>query len=362
MLHAIIMAGGAGTRFWPASRVDRPKQLLALSGEQTMMQSTVSRLNNLCPAENIRVITNRRLVEPIAEQLPELPAQSIVGEPCKRDTAPCIGLAAEMVLAQDPEGVMVVMPADHVITPVDQFQSAIRSAEQLVAANPEQIVTFGIKPNYPATVFGYIERGQPIQDPNATCFQVARFREKPDADTAKQFLDSGNFYWNAGIFVWRAATIRQALETHAPGVSAHLKQIAASFGTAEYEQVLEREFTAIDGISIDFAVMEKHDNVAVIEAPFEWNDVGNWTALESLVGQDSHGNTLLGNQLAIDCENTIVRNDGPDSDGHLIATVGLRDMVVIRTQDATLIIEKSREAEVKKIVKELESRNWQQYL
>ena len=354
MLHAIIMAGGAGTRFWPASRNDRPKQLLAMSGEHTMIQSTVARLDGLCPAENIRVVTNQRLVGEIARQLPQLPEQAIVGEPCKRDTAPCVGLAAELVLADDPEGIMVVMPSDHVIQDVAAFRESIRAAQSLVEANPEQIVTFGIKPTYPATVFGYIERGPQLATDLAGAFQVARFREKPDSATAEQFLAAGNFYWNAGIFVWRASTIRDALKRFAPELSSHLAEIASALGRPDYPAVLEREFNAIQGISIDFAVMEKHKPVSVIEAPFDWNDVGNWTALESLLGQDAAGNTLVGNQLALDCRNTIVRNDGPDSEDHLVAVLGMEDTVVIRTPDATLVIPKSREAEVKKIVQALE--------
>ncbi len=225
MLYATIMAGGTGTRFWPASRKATPKQLLKLVGERSMLQSTVDRLEGLCRGDQLLIVTNQSLVDSIADQLPQIPRESVIGEPAKRDTAPCVGLAAAMVYAKDPDATMVVMPADHVIQPRDVFQQAMKHAAQLVAEDPTRIVTFGIKPTYPAEVFGYIERGQKMDVGHTfPTFEVSRFREKPDAVTAREFLDAGTFYWNSGIFVWKAATILEALQEFEPEMAAHLQE------------------------------------------------------------------------------------------------------------------------------------------
>lgn len=359
MLYAMIMAGGAGTRFWPASRKQTPKQLLKLAGDRSMIQSTVDRLAGLCPAENLMIVTNQILVDPIAGQLPEIPKSSIIGEPAKRDTAPCIGLAAAWVAAKDPDATMVVMPADHVISPDDVFQASLNHAAELVDADPSRIVTFGIKPTYPAEVFGYIERAdEGIAGAKFPSFEVERFREKPDAKTAEAFLAAGTFYWNAGIFVWKARTILEALQKHQPEMFAHIQKIAATIGTDEFDATLQTEFTAIKGTSIDYAVMENYDNVLVVEAPFAWDDLGNWTAVPRQKGVDEDGNTLVGKTLAVDTQGTLVYGD----EDHLIVTVGLEDCIVVRTQNATLVATKKDEAKIKQVVAELEKRAWKDLL
>ena len=358
MIHAVIMAGGAGTRFWPASRVDCPKQLLALSGERTMIQATVDRLGDLAPPERTLIVTNQRLVEPIARQLPELAADAIVGEPCKRDTAPCIGLSALLVSRDDEDGTMVVMPADHLIRPQAAFQQAIRRAVALVEEQPQRIVTFGIPPTYPAESFGYIERGAPLDDAAPPAFRVERFREKPSADVAREYLASGNFYWNGGIFIWKARTILAALAQYEPAMYAHLEAIAAAFGRDDYEDVLAREFAAIKGKSIDFAVMEHYQDVAVVEASFEWDDVGNWTSLARTQGADEQGNTIVGKHLGVDTAGTIVRGDGE----HLIVTVGLEDCIVVHTSDATLVANRHNEESIRRVVEMLKEKGWDEYL
>jgi mannose-1-phosphate guanylyltransferase len=359
MLYAMIMAGGAGTRFWPASRKQTPKQLLKLAGDRSMIQSTVDRLSGLCPPENLLIVTNQILVDPISDQLPNIPKASIIGEPAKRDTAPCIGLAAAWVAAQDPDATMVVMPADHVISPAKVFQASLNQAVELVDADPTRIVTFGIKPTYPAEVFGYIESsGNAIQGASFPSFEVARFREKPDAKTAAEFLAAGTFYWNAGIFVWKARTILNALQKHQPEMFAHLQKIAATIGTDNFDATLQTEFTAIKGTSIDYAVMENYDNVLVVEAPFSWDDLGNWTAVPRQKGVDANGNTLIGRTLTVDTQGTLVYGD----DDHLIVTVGLDDCIVVRTENATLIATKKDEAKIKQVVAELEKRDWKELL
>jgi len=364
MLHAIIMSGGTGTRFWPASRNDSPKQLLELVGGETMIRQTVDRLGDLVPPERQMVVTNRRLVEAMGGQLPELPAGAIVGEPCKRDTAPCIGLAALLVSRKDPDATMVVMPADHVIRPADKFQAAIREAAALVEESPGRIVTFGIKPTYPAEIFGYIHRGKQIESGAGTprlaapAFVVNSFKEKPFAETAQKYVASGEYYWNSGIFVWRAATILDALRKRQPEMLRHLETIVAAWDTPERDAVFDREFAAIKGISIDYAVMEHAADVAVIEAPFEWDDLGGWQSLARLAGTDVLGNTIVGRHLGLHTKGTIVRTD----DQHLVVTLGLEDCIVVHTPNATLVANKHDEEKIRQIVKELESRGWTEYL
>ena len=291
MLHAIIMAGGTGTRFWPASRNDSPKQLLRLVGEATMLRQTLDRLGDLVPNERRMVVTNKRLVEAMREQLPELPAAAIVGEPCKRDTAPCIGLAALLVSRNDPDATMVVMPADHVIRPAEKFQAAIRQAAAMVDESPGRIVTFGIQADVSGGDFWvHPPRARRSERARAVAAgyvpSVKQFKEKPDAATAKKYVDSGEYYWNSGIFVWRAAHDSGRPAKAAAGNARVTWKRSSPPGTRkDRDAVFEREFTAIKPISIDYAVMEHATDVAVIEAPFEWDDLGGWQSLARLAGQ-----------------------------------------------------------------------------
>ncbi|MCA9263532.1 MAG: mannose-1-phosphate guanylyltransferase [Planctomycetales bacterium] len=361
MLHAVIMAGGAGTRFWPESRIARPKQLVNLTGGRSMIQATVDRLGAQIPADRVLIVTNERIVPAIRDQLPQLPAQSVIGEPCKRDTAPCVGLAAFWVTRDDPDATMVVMPADHVIQQADAFQDAIGYAASLVEEEPERLVTFGIKPTYPAESFGYIERGsalpmRPGQPP--LTFQVTRFREKPDAVTAAEYLASGKFYWNAGIFVWKAKTILDQLARHEPDMHAHLATIAESLGSEAFDEVFRREFSAIEGRSIDYAVMEHAKEVVVVEAPFDWDDMGSWQAMARLRGTDAEGNTIDGKHVGLGTRGTIVR--GPQD--HLIVTLGLDDCIVVHTNNATLVARKDQEEAIRDVVKRIESEGWSEFL
>ncbi|MFC1758655.1 mannose-1-phosphate guanylyltransferase [Planctomycetota bacterium] len=360
MLHAVIMAGGSGTRFWPASRAVRPKQLLELADGQTMIQATAGRLEGLTPTENTLIVTNKRLVDPIREQLPNLPASSVLGEPCKRDTAPCVGVAAACVAKHDPDATMVVMPADHLISDTEKFQQAIKCAERLVDAKPDRLVTFGIKPTYAAESFGYIERdGKVADDVPFASFQVKQFREKPKADVAQQYLDSGDFYWNSGIFVWRASTILSQLEKYEPQMFQHIAAIGSAIGKSNFTEVFESEFAAIEGKSIDFAVMEHATEVLTVEAPFDWDDVGSWQALSRLRGVDGDANTIATDKhIGIKTKGTIVRGE----DGHLIATIGLKDCLVVHTPDATLVANKNDEESVREVVRILQENGWDEYL
>jgi len=355
MLHAVIMAGGSGTRFWPASRRDTPKQLLSFTGERTMIQDTAFRLGGMIPPERCMVVTNARLVDAIQSQLP---TAMVVGEPCKRDTAPCVGLAAAILAATDPEAIMLVMPADHVITTDAQFQAAIQAGVELIEADPQRIVTFGIKPTYPAESFGYVQRGEAIRLSGSNAFQVTRFREKPNLTTAQEYCESGTFYWNSGIFLWRASLILDLLRKHEPEMAAHIDAIAATVGTDQFEEVLRSRFAKIVGKSIDYAVMERHDNVAVIEASFTWDDVGSWQAIARLSAPDANGNSVRGTHVGIDTKNSIIYG----SNDHAIITIDIDDLVVVHTSNATLVAPKRSEERVREAVKELESRGLDAFL
>jgi mannose-1-phosphate guanylyltransferase len=373
MFHAVIMAGGTGTRFWPLSRAARPKQLLDLTGGRTMIQATVDRLQGLVTPDRTWIITNRSLLKPIVEQLPQLSPTQIVGEPCKRDTAPAIGLAALLVLRNDPDAVMAVMPSDHLIEPASAFQAAIQHATDLVNESAERLVTFGIKPTYPAESFGYIERGERLQagegpgtgdrgqetgDTVPGAFEVKKFREKPAHSVAEEYFAAGNFYWNSGIFVWKAQTILDALRKYEPAMCDHLNTIAEQAGQPGFMQTFDREFSAIRGKSIDFAVMEHYQPVVVIEAPFIWDDVGSWQALARSLVSDESGNAILGKHLGIRTSDSIVRA----SDDHLVVTLGLKDTIVVHTADATLVADKQQEEAIREVVKALEERGWREYL
>jgi mannose-1-phosphate guanylyltransferase len=336
---------------------------LDLTGGRTMIQSTVERLGDMAAAERTWIVTNRSLVEPIAQQLPQLKRRRIVGEPCKRDTAPAIGLAASLVLADDPDATMVVMPSDHLIQPEEAFQQAIRQASAIVQEAPQTLVTFGIRPTYPAESFGYIERGE-ARGPGTgdrgrgTAFEVKRFREKPARSVAEEYVASGNFYWNSGIFVWKARTILDALERFEPTICDHLEVIQNHVDKPEFAAVFDREFTAIRGKSIDFAVMEHYEPVVVIEAPFTWDDVGSWQALARSVGVDDAGNTVVGKHLGIRTTGSIIRGTAD----HLVVTLGMKDTIVVHTPDATLVADKHQEEAIREVVKALEECGWREYL
>lgn len=357
MLHAVIMAGGSGTRFWPQSRQQRPKQLLRLHGAQTMIQQTLNRCGDLVQPDHSWVVTNAVQAEATSSQLPTVPADNVLVEPAARNTAPCIGLAAVHALRSDPDAIMFVLPADHVIETAESFRQAAEQAVEVVKADERRLVLFGIPPAFPATGYGYIERADPLPEQKAV-FDVASFREKPDQQTAQQYMESGNFYWNCGIFCWKAATILEHLKQHEPDMYAGLMTIQEAMGSARYEEVLASEFPKLNSISIDYAVLEKADGVTVIEAPFQWDDVGSWLAVARLSGADSHGNTVDGPFVGIDATNNIVRT----TDGHLVAALGVDDLIIVHTDDATLVARRDDSERVKEVLQRLKERGDTQYV
>jgi mannose-1-phosphate guanylyltransferase len=359
MLHAIIMAGGSGTRFWPRSRRDRPKQLLSLAGEATLLQQSVARIEPLVPRDRIAIITGADQAEATRAQLPDLPAGNVIAEPAPRDTAPCVGLAAGIVASKDPDGTMIVMPADHVIEPAEGFRATVRAAVAVIDADPTALVTFGIAPTRPETGYGYIERGALLETRDGIpVYRVVQFREKPDRANAKRFLAAGNFAWNSGIFVWRARTILQALRTHRPRLAEGLEPIVRAIGTPEEAETLARLFPGLERVPIDKAVMEHAPNVRVLDVPYVWSDVGDWRALAHLLERDAAGNAIQGAVIAHNTTGSILVSD----DGGLVAALGVEDLVVVHSGKATLVARKDQLDKLKALVEGLAEAGYESYL
>lgn len=373
MLHAIIMAGGSGTRLWPESRRNFPKQLMTFSGTRSFLQGTVDRLLPAVRPENIGIVTGARLRDAIARQVPELSEASIIVEPCARNTSGCIALAALWCLKRDPDAVMVLLPADHLIQPAEAFQQTILRAAEIVEHTPEKLVTLGIPPTYPAESFGYVERGAELKETEIVsengipAFEVLRFREKPDRQTAEEYIASGSFFWNAGIFVWKAETILENLRRHAPGVYGPVEKMRSVLHSAEFEETVEREFPKIESISIDYAVMEKaaqDGSVAVLPAPFEWDDVGSWRSLERHFPQDEYGNTLASSPempkpVLIKTADCTIRNTDA---AKTVACCGVKDLAVIVTPEVVLVFDRNCEESVREVTQKLKEMNCEELL
>jgi mannose-1-phosphate guanylyltransferase len=330
-----------------------------------LLQATVDRLGPLVPLERIVIATRRDLAGQTQDQLSQLPRGAILAEPCPRNTAPCIGLAAIRIVRDDPEATMVVLPADQIISPPEAFQDAVRLAAALVEEDPRRLVTFGIRPTCPATGFGYIERGEPLSlngpvAAGAAIHRVRRFHEKPARPVAEEYVAAGRFSWNAGIFVWRAQTILDALARFRPEIHAHLMRIAEAADGPQFSEVLEREFAAMEKVSIDFAVMERAEEVVVVEPTFQWDDVGGWAALQRYRPHDDRGNvTDAERYLQINSSGNVLRVEDP---GHLVVVAGVKDLVVVVTPDATLVANKHDEKSIAAITEELRKRGWTEYL
>ena len=357
MLHVVLMVGGAGTRFWPLSRRAAPKYLLPIVGKKSMLVQTVERVAPMVAPERIFCVTSESQAPAIRKALPQVPRANVVGEPMGRDSAACVALAAVIVHNLDPNAVMLCMPGDSLVQQSGKFRQTVRAAERI--AQKGSLVTFGIRPAAPETRFGYIHRGRRIpgtKGPKA--FKVRRFTEKPDLETAKRMLRTGEYYWNSGNFVWRADVILDELARHAPRLHAAVERIRPALGTRREAAAVRKEYEKLEKISIDYAVMEKAADVAVVEAEFDWDDVGSWTALERHHPQDKCGNTCVGKTLMMDSTGCIVSTDAD----HLVAAVGMKDAIVVHTKSATLVCPKDRANDVKNIVQELERRKHHDHL
>ena len=315
------MAGGGGTRFWPRSRAARPKQFLALAGQETLFQMAVDRVADMVQKGHTWIGTAAKYRDQCQTQAAHILPEHVVGEPSGRDTAPCIGLAAALIAQDDPDAVMLVMPADHVIEPASEFHRAVKSAVAAITANPDALVTFGITPTYAATGYGYIHRGDEVgRFADDKVYRVDQFREKPKAEVAEQFVDEGGYYWNSGIFVWRVRRDLSELRRNKPALADGIAKIADAWDTPKRPEVLAADYPTLEKISIDYAVMEQAKSAMVLEAPFDWDDVGSWLALERLIKPDAAGNTVLATHAGINTENCVVVGDAD----RLIATVGVQ--------------------------------------
>lgn len=356
MRHAVIMAGGAGTRLWPLSRAARPKQMLRLFGGQSLLRQSYERLASLLPAESIYVITGAKYLPLAAQELKELPPENLFGEPMGRDTANAVGLAAAILHHRDPTGTMGIFTADHVIAPLDNFAKAVETAFAAAAENPDALVTIGVRPTAANTGYGYVKRGQPAGD---RVYAVDKFTEKPNITEAMQYVASGEYYWNSGMFTWRLDTILSQIERHLPNSYRGLSECGRDWDTPRRQDTLERIYPGLMKISVDFAVMERAERVMVVEMNCQWTDVGSWTAFEQVVAADADGNVAVAaNSISLGARGNIVVAD----DDHLICTIGVDDLVIVHSHDATLICAKRDAQGIKELVTNLRHQFGERYL
>ena len=357
---ALIMAGGKGERFWPKSRVTLPKQFLSFTDDgRTMIQLTVERISPLVDIKDVYIATNRNYKELVMQQLPGIPEKNILCEPVGRNTAPCIGLGAVHVMKQceadgEQDALMIVLASDHLIKHNDIFIDTLKSGCD-VAAKQENLVTIGITPNYPETGYGYIKYNRDAK--NGESYAVDAFVEKPDLDTARKYLASGDYLWNSGMFIWKVSTILDNFKKFMPSTYDGLMKIKASVGTAEEDKVLADEFPNLESQSVDYGIMEKASDIYILPGTFGWDDVGSWLAVGRIKKNDENGNVVNGNVVTVNTQNCVL--EGRDK---LIATVGLRDMVVVDTEDAILISTKENAGEIKQVLAKLREQNKNEYL
>lgn len=353
----IIMAGGRGERFWPVSREKTPKQLITLLGKRSFLQQAVDRVAPLVPMKNILVITNEVQAPEVRKQLPKLPKENVIAEPVGRDTCAAVTLGAALVGARSTTGVMAVLPADHVIPEEKKFQQILSDAFDL-ASRGQVIVTIGIKPTEPATGYGYIQVGEALPPPHGvkryktTFFKAQRFVEKPYFEKALEYVNSGEYRWNAGMFVWSFVTITQGLEKHQPEMAAACQRWFKAANSSKLAKVLAKEYPEIKKISIDFALMEQAQNVVVADGAFEWDDLGAWPALARHIKADPEGNCAHADFVHVDAARNVIY-DARTKNRTPIAVVGLRDSVIVQTDDATLVAHKTQAQKIKELVSKL---------
>jgi len=356
-MYAVIMAGGKGTRFWPLSREKRPKHLLNITGEKTIIQYTVDRIAPLVAKEKILIVTGASHAGEIREQLPQLPAENILVEPVGRNTAPCIGLAAMHIRRKDPDAVMAVLPSDHLIADTEPFLASLMAAREM-AKTRDCLVTIGIRPRWAETGYGYMERGKVAGTIGKTkVYQVRSFWEKPDQATAEGFLKDGNFFWNSGMFIWRISTLLDAIQKLLPDLYEELLTIEAAIGTEREAQVLAEVYKEIESVSIDYGVMEKAPDVVMLEGDFGWNDIGSWDALWDVLEKDAKGNVVRGKVIRSETSNCLVHS--PDK---MVTLVGVEGLIVVETNDSLLICRRGASQDVKKVVEHLEKKGLKEYL
>ncbi|MBN1448511.1 MAG: mannose-1-phosphate guanylyltransferase [Bacteroidetes bacterium] len=358
--YALIIAGGVGARFWPRSREHTPKQLLEIIGHGTMIQNTVSRLDPIIPHDRILIVTSSQQAGEVQRQLPEIPPENIIVEPFGRNTAPAIGLGAEILRKRVGETVMVVLPADHLVHDIVAFQETLNNAIT-VAVESRGFVTVGITPSRPETGYGYIQFNKTEQNrPYAAqhAYEVVTFAEKPNLETAERFLESGDFVWNSGMFIWRVSTILNGITDHLPELADELTRIEPHIDTDGFSQALESAYGEMRPISVDYGVMEKADHRFVLPADFGWNDLGSWDEVARIFPRDEQGNATDPNVYLKDSRNCHVSS----ANGRMIAAIGVEDLIIIDTNDAVLVCRKGQSQDVKEVVDFLRKKGLTQYL
>ena len=360
-LYAVIMAGGGGTRFWPWSREMRPKQCLPILSSKTMIRETVDRVQPLVPPERVLIVTSRSQARHLHREVPRIPPRNLLLEPAGKNTAPCLGLAAMHAQRRNPEAVLIVLPADHYIGDRKKFLRTLRRAAEF-ASREKYLVTLGITPTGPETGYGYVQKGPVLGRVGETeVFRARAFREKPTLQEAKGYLRRGDFLWNSGMFIWKGGGFLEGLEKSLPPLHRDMQELKASMGKQGERKVLEKVYSQCPSISVDYGVMEKAPNVALIEARFGWSDVGSWTVLWNLWPKDPAGNVYMqggkSKVLTLDSSGCLVRGDKS-----LIAILGLKDTVVVEAGDAFLVCPRDRSQDVRRVLQELKESGWQQYL
>jgi mannose-1-phosphate guanylyltransferase len=355
-LYALIMAGGTGTRLWPRSRRERPKQLLDIVSEKTMLQETYERVKPLVSDERIFIVTNNGYVRIVREQIPQVPPANVIGEPEGHGTAPCIGLAALYLKRLDPKGVMIALPADHIVRQEAEFRRVLQAAVRV--AEKGYLVTLGIKPSYPEKGYGYIQQSEALMRVEGhDVYRVRKFTEKPDRAMAEEFVQSGEYYWNSGIFVWKVSTILGEIQRLMPDLYAQLQEIEAALGTEDERAVLEWVWKTVKDETVDFGIMEKAKDVALVPADIGWSDIGSWAALFNLLPADEQNNVVVGEHMGLETIDSLIY-----SPRRLIATVGVKDLVIVDTDDAVLICPRERAQEVRALVDQLRENRQHEYL
>ena len=356
-MYSIIMAGGSGTRFWPESRHKKPKQLLALAGSRTLLQQTVDRMEPLTPPDRVLIVTGQVHAEAVGSQLPALPAEQVLAEPMKRNTAAAAGVAAAWVSQKDPAAVCLVLPADHLITDEALYMDTMQKAAQ-VAANEDVLVTLGLTPHYPATGFGYIEMGDVKDDTAPQVCLVEAFHEKPDLATAREYLMGGRHFWNSGMFAWRAEVLLAEIKIHLPDLYSGIMELMPYLDTPQEAEALARVYPTLPSISVDHGVLEKTENLRVVKADFGWSDVGSWEAMSELWPADADGNVSKGGRLlAMESAGNVV-----SAGDRLVTLLGVKDLVAVVTDDVLMIVPKARCQEVKRVLDQLKSDGLTDYL
>ncbi len=357
--YCVIMAGGVGSRFWPMSRSSSPKQFLDFLGTgRTLLQQTYDRFQGICPPENIHVVTNAQYASIVLEQLPGLSAAQVLREPARRNTAPCVAYANHVIAARDPDAVIIVAPSDHLVLKEEAFRETIRTALQQ-AADGDDLITLGITPNRPDTGYGYIqfEAGTGTVHPRVK--RVKTFTEKPDHATAQRFLESGDFLWNAGIFIWSLKSIHKAFRRHLPDMEALFEQGAGCYGTAREQAFIEEVYASCENVSIDYGIMEKASNVYTVISDFGWSDLGTWGSLFTHLPKDEHQNAVVGEGVRLhECSGNMVHSH----DDRLMVLQGLEDHIVVSTPETLLICRKRDEQKIRQIVNQLKAEHGERYI